>query len=277
MALNRAKNSEKARILTVTGGKGGVGKSSVALNLALARSRAGERVLLVDADLGLGNVDILLGLNPKYNLGHVVRNERRIDEVTIEGPYGLSVIPAASGVSAMANLSLADQANLLRTIAQLAPVYDLIVMDTAAGISPAVIQFALASEYILLVLVNEPAALTDAYGLVKVLSRDHGRHRFDVLVNRVSGELEAKNVYRRFCQATDKFLDVAIGFAGAIPLDYSLLKSVRLRKPLFEVDPHGKAAVAIARLGEALPYLSSSETASFQVMDSTLPFTEVLG
>ncbi len=236
------------RTIAVTGGKGGVGKTSVALNLALALTRAGRRVLLLDADLGLGNVDVLLGLNPRYNLGHVIRAQRRLEEVLLEGPGGLQILPAANGVSAMVNMSAQDRAGLIDAVGELAIRREFLIVDTAAGMSNNVIGFSLASHNILLVLANEPAALTDAYGLVKVLSRDHGRRDFVIVANQVASEREGLSLYRHFSGVTDRFLDVALEYAGAIPSDPALVRAARTRRPLAEVAPMSRAVAAFEKL-----------------------------
>jgi flagellar biosynthesis protein FlhG len=238
--------------IAVTGGKGGIGKTSIALNLGLALARAGRRVILLDADLGLGNVDILLGLNPARNLGHMLRGECSIKEVVTEGPWGMRIVPAASGVDAMANLSGHEHTRLVDAVHELACGCDYLIVDTAAGIATQVLAFTLAVERILLVLMNEPAALTDAYGLVKVLSRQYGRHRFDALCNQVSSERAGRMLYEHFCSATDRFLDVSIGYVGDIPYDPALKRAARARKPLLEYAPRAPAAVAITTLAQSL-------------------------
>lgn len=240
--------ASSTRTIAVTGGKGGVGKTSIALNLALTLTQAGRRVLLLDADLGLGNVDVLLGLNPRYNLGHVVRAERRLEEVLLEGPGGLQILPAANGVSAMVNMSTRSREDLIDAVGELASRREFLIVDTAAGMSNDVIAFSLAAHNILLVLANEPAALTDAYGLVKVLSRDHGRRDFEIVANQVASDREGLSLYRHFSGVTDRFLDVALRYAGAIPSDPALLRAARVRRPLVEVAPTSRAVSAFDQL-----------------------------
>jgi len=238
--------------VAVAGGKGGVGKTTIALNLALGLCRAGQRVLLLDADLGLGNVDIMLGLEPRYNLGHLLRGECSADEVVTPGPHGLGVVPAASGVAAMAGLAGGERAGLVGAVREMAEDYDFLVVDTPAGISPQALTFSLAAERILLVLMNEPAALTDAYGLVKVLSREHHRSRFEAISNRVSGEGAGRSLYRHFAETSDRFLDVSLGYLGAIPNDPAMTRAARARAPLLDHAPTSPSAAAIGRIARSL-------------------------
>lgn len=245
-------NQVPPRAIAVTGGKGGVGKTSVALNLALALAQRDKKVLLFDADLGLGNLDIMLGLNPKYNLGHVVRGSHRLEQILMDGPSGITILPASSGVASMADLDSRSRAALISAVGELQEHYDHLIVDTAAGVSSDVIAFSTAAQHLLVILTNEPAAMTDAYGLIKILSRDHGCRRFEVLANQVAHEAEGKALFDRFCQVADRFLDVSLGYAGSIPLDPALRQTARAQRALMITLPNSPAARAFHQLAQTI-------------------------
>ena len=159
------------KVIAVTGGKGGVGKTNVAANLGLCLATQGREVMLLDADFGLANVDVLLGLHPRFNLSHVLRGECNLEDVIVTGPRGLQVVPAASGVRQMAELSVGEHAGLIRAFSDLYHNLDVLIIDTAAGISDSVMTFSHAAHHVLVVVCDEPASITDAYALIKVLSR----------------------------------------------------------------------------------------------------------
>jgi len=177
--------SRPVQVIAVTGGKGGVGKTSVSVNLATAMAASGKRVVLLDGDLVLANADVFLGLSPRYTLAHVLSGERTLDEVVIQDPQGFLVVPAASGAADMANMGETEHLGLVQAFSTLAARVDVLIVDTAAGIAHSVLQFSQASKHVIVVICDEPASLTDAYALVKVLSRNHGVTRFRVLANQV--------------------------------------------------------------------------------------------
>ncbi|HEY2591787.1 MAG TPA: AAA family ATPase, partial [Steroidobacteraceae bacterium] len=176
---------EPVQVIAVTGGKGGVGKTNISINLAAALARAGRRVVLLDGDLGLANVDVFLGLSPRYTLAQVLAGERTLDEILIEAPQGFKVVPAASGLARLANLDAAAHLGLVQAFSSLAARLDALIIDTAAGIAHGVTQFSQAAQHVLVVICDEPASLTDAYALVKVLSKQHGVTRFRVVANMI--------------------------------------------------------------------------------------------
>jgi len=236
--------------VAVTGGKGGVGKTSVAVNLATASAQAGRRVMLLDGDLGLANVDVLLGLSARYTLAHVLNGERTLEEVIVDAPQGFKVVPAASGVTAMANLGVAENIGLVRAFSSLAQQLDLLIVDTAAGLSHSVLQFAQATQNVLVVICDEPASMTDAYALVKVLSRNHGVGRFRVLANmtRVNGEGVA--LFEKFERVTERFLDVTLEYVGEIPDDSYMRKAIREQRPVTESYPQSPSGRAFKNLAQ---------------------------
>ena len=254
--LRRLVAPRPVRVVAVTGGKGGVGKTTVAVNLAIALAELERRVMLLDADLGLANVDVVLGLHPTYDLSHVIRGERELQEVVMQGPAGIQVIPGASGVKEMASLSEAEHAGLIQAFSDLGADLDALVVDTAAGISDTVISFARAAHEVLVVVCDEPASLTDAYAIIKLLNRDHGQSRFRVLANMVQSNQEGHELYNKLCRVTDRYLDVMLGYMGCIPHDEALRKAVRGQRAVVQAYPRSRVAQAfrsLARKIDALP------------------------
>lgn len=250
--LRRMQNPHPVRVITVTGGKGGVGKTNVSVNLALSMCQAGKKVMIMDADLGLGNIDVLLGLHPKYNLSNVINGERDLEEIIVEGPDGLTVIPAASGVQEMAELNPMQHAGLVQAFSQLSQQIDVLIVDTAAGISDSVMTFSKAAQEVLVVVCDEPASITDAYGLIKLLNRDHGLFRFRILANMVKSAQQGREVYEKITKVTDRFLDVALDYIGHVPYDDYVIKAIRKQQAIVDAFPRSKAAMAYKTLAEKI-------------------------
>jgi flagellar biosynthesis protein FlhG len=236
------------QVIAVTGGKGGVGKTSVSVNLATALSASGKRVVLFDGDLGLANADVFLGLSPRYTLAHVISGERTLDEVLVTAPQGFLVVPAASGAADLANMSASEHLGLVQAFSTLAARVDVLIVDTAAGIAHSVLQFSQAAQHVIVVICDEPASLTDAYALVKVLSRNHGVNRFRVVANQVRTAGSGQELFNRFERVTARFLDVVLEFAAEIPEDELLRRSVREQRPVFDAYPGSPAARAFKKL-----------------------------
>jgi len=236
------------QVIAVTGGKGGVGKTSVAVNLAAALAAAERKVVLLDGDLGLANVDVFLGLSPRYTLAHVLSGERTLDEIMLATPHGFHIVPAASGIARLANLDAAAHLALVQSFSALAARLDVLIVDTAAGIAHGVTQFSQAAQQVLVVICDEPASLTDAYALVKVLSRHHGVRRFRVLANMVRSVGAGEDLFRRFERVTGRFLEVTLDFVGEIPDDEYLRRAVRGQRPVTEAYPSSPAARAFKKL-----------------------------
>ncbi|WP_455367054.1 MinD/ParA family protein, partial [Kaarinaea lacus] len=247
--VRRAKNTP-VRVIAVTSGKGGVGKTSVSVNLGVSLASMGKDVLLMDADLGLANVDVMLGLRPRFNLSHVVSGERPLDEVVVDGPEGLKIVPASSGIHSMASLEPAEHAGVIRAFSELNFPLDVLLIDTAAGISDSVIAYTKAAQEVIVVLCDEPASITDAYALIKLLSRDYGLHRFRVITNMVSSIQNGKELYRKILQVTDRYLDVALDFMGVIPNDEYLRKAVQRQKSVIDAFPRCKSSLAFKKLAQ---------------------------
>ena len=236
------------QVIAVTGGKGGVGKSCVAVNLATALAKDGKRVLVLDGDLGLANVDVLLGVTPRYTLEHVLDGRCTLEEAILETRQGFRIIPAASGVARLAELSTREHLGLVQAFSNLTTGLDVLIVDTAAGIADGVRQFCQAAQQVLVVLRDEPASLTDAYALVKVLRRDHGMMRFRILANMTQNPGDGESLFRKLERVTSRFLDVVLEYAGEIPDDPLVRQAVREQRTVMEAFPSGPAARAFARL-----------------------------
>ena len=239
------------QVIAVTGGKGGVGKTTVSVNLASALAALGRQVVLLDGDLGLANADVFLGLSPRYTLAHVVSGERTLDEILVEAAQGFHVVPAASGAAELASMDALGHLSLVQAFSGLAKRLDVLIVDTAAGINQSVLQFSQASQHVLVVICDEPASLTDAYALVKVLSRKHGMRRFRVLANMARSPGAGLELFWRFERVTERFLDVVLEFAGEIPQDEYMRRAIREQRPVFDAYPSSPSALAFKKLAQS--------------------------
>lgn len=235
------------RVVAVTGGKGGVGKTNVSINLAITAARAGQRVMLLDADLGLANVDVLLGLKSNQNLESVLSGECSLKDVVLDGPAGVQVIPASSGTQTMVNLSEQQHAGLIAAFSELAESIDLLVIDTAAGISDSVVNFVRAAQEVVVVVCDEPSSITDAYALIKVMRSQYDVCNFRVLANQTHSKAEGESLFKRLVAVTDRFLEVNLRYAGGIPYDEAVRKAVKKQVAVTELFPESKAAKAYSQ------------------------------
>jgi flagellar biosynthesis protein FlhG len=240
------------RTIAVASGKGGVGKTNVAANLAVALAQRGQRVCVLDADLGLANLDVVLGLSPTASLLHVLRGERSLAEVIVDGPAGIRVIPAASGFEEMTRLGPAERVRLLDEVDALDGAIDVLLIDTAAGISSNVLYFASAAAETLIVVTPEPTSLTDAYALMKVLSTRYGRREFLVAVNMAAGDADARRTFGQLARVTERFLRVGLEYQGYVPYDDAVARAVRHQLPVLLATPGTPASLALAGLGRRL-------------------------
>ncbi|MCU7816560.1 MAG: MinD/ParA family protein [Candidatus Thiodiazotropha sp. (ex Lucinoma kastoroae)] len=248
--MRRMVNPEPVRVIAVTGGKGGVGKTNISANLGVALAELGRRVILLDADLGLANLDVVLGMHAERNLSHVMRGECSLEEVMVTGPKGLKVIPGASGIQHMAEMSPAANAGLIHAFSEVANDVDVLLIDTAAGISDLVISFSRAAQEQIVVVCDEPASITDAYAIIKLLNREHGVSRFRILANMVKSVQEGRDLYNKMCRVTDQYLDVMLNYMGSIPYDEQLRKAVRSQKPVVEAYPRSRVSQAFKNLAK---------------------------
>ncbi len=246
--LRRLTNTAPVKVIAVTSGKGGVGKTNVSANLGVAIAMSGKQVLLLDADLGLANVDVLLGLQPVSNLSHVISGKCELEDILIEGPSGLRIIPASSGVQRMAELGHIEHAGLIRAFSCLSYSPDVLLIDTAAGISDTIVTFSRAAHEVLVVVCDEPASITDAYAMVKLLNREYGIHRFRILANMVRSTQEGLELFRKLNKVSDRFLDATLDYCGAIPHDEYLRKAVQRQRAVVDAYPRSKAAQAFGKL-----------------------------
>jgi flagellar biosynthesis protein FlhG len=249
-SLRRMNQSRLIKVIAVTGGKGGVGKTNVTLNTAISLAQQGKRVMVLDADLGLANVDVLLGLRVEKNLSHVLSGECTLDEVLVEGPYGIKIAPATSGSQSMTELTPTEHAGLIRAFSELQSQIDVLIVDTAAGISDMVLSFSKASQDIMMVVCDEPTSLTDAYALIKILNKEHGIFRFKIVANMVRSMREGDELFSKLTKVTNRFLDVALELVAVIPFDENVRKSVRKQKAVVEAFPTSPASMAIRRLAK---------------------------
>lgn len=230
------------RVLAVSSGKGGVGKTNSVVNLAMAFARMGKKVLLLDADLGLGNLDVLLGLAPKYNIGHLLRGEKDFEEVIVEGPEGIMILPASSGIQELTNLSAEERLAIASHFESLNTWIDVMIIDTGAGISSNVLFFNMVAQDIIVVVSPEPTSITDAYALMKVLLQKHDERSFKLLVNMVKSRKEAREVYSKISLAAERFLGISVDYLGCVLHDENIPKSVIRQKPVLEIYPESKAS-----------------------------------
>ena len=240
------------QVIAVASGKGGVGKTNLVANLAIALQRRGRRVVVIDADLGLANLDTLLGLTPHATLRQVLRGECAIGDVLVDGPSGIRIVPAASGYEDLTRLSDGQRLTLLEQVDSLDGEFDVLLIDTGAGISANVTFFATAAQETLVVVTPEPTALTDAYALVKVLATRHAEDSFAVLVNMARSEIEARKTFTQLARVSERFLHVSLRFAGWVPWDSEVPEAVRRQQPVVDLAPATPATRAIDGLAARL-------------------------
>lgn len=244
--------NRSSRVLAITGGKGGVGKTSLSINLAIALAKTGSKVCLFDADTGLANINVMLGLHPAYTLEHMFTGEKDINEVVLEGPEGIHIVPGASGFAQCVDLELAQQKRLVASVSALEPNYDYMLVDTAAGISPTVLHFVAASQVAAVVITPEPTSLTDAFSLLKVLRRRGYRRRVEIIVNMAANASQAEKVYRRFDAAVKKYLDLNTEYLGSVWMDESMRSAVALQRPVTLFSKEDPSAKSFYRLAERI-------------------------
>jgi flagellar biosynthesis protein FlhG len=259
MTLDGARPADDSRAVTiaVTGGKGGVGKTSVSINLAVALSRLGSRVALVDADLGLGSVDVVLGLAPVLHLGHVLAGDHEVEDVMLPGPAGIRILPASSGLRELTALSARQWQRLGQALDTVTRSVDVMVIDTAPGISENVVDLLVRSDRIVVVTSREPAAIVDAYAVIKVLTRCEAAGEIGVLVNGASDSSDASLVFAQLRVAASRFLQRRVCDYGFVAEDPALREAVLAQRSIVDVSPHSPASrcfrLLAARLGRSCP------------------------
>ncbi|MEX2257877.1 MAG: MinD/ParA family protein [Woeseia sp.] len=253
--VERALMRDPVKVIAVTSGKGGVGKTNVAVNLAVALGQCRRNVMLLDADLSLANVDVLLGLQPRFNLSHVVRGDADLDSTILQGPGGIRIVPATSGNHAMTELPAASQAAIIHAFSELADQPDVLVVDTAAGISPSVARFVQASQQAVVVVCDEPASITDAYALIKVFSRHYGVSHFQIVTNQTRNAGEGHRLFDKIRKVTDSYLDVVLRHLGDIPQDRFLRQAVQEQRAVVDAYPGSHSSRALRQIAQKVDEL----------------------
>ena len=243
---------KRCRAIAVAGGKGGVGKTTVSVNLGMALAIEGHQVILLDADMSLANIDVLLGLTPTRHIGHLLDGVCSIEDLLMTAPHGLKVVPAGSGTRRLSQLGAGEHAAVIRAFDDLIAPPDYLVVDTAAGLSDNVAMFAAAADDVVVVVCDEPASLTDAYALLKVLSRDFGVRRFRMVANMVRNVGEARQLHQKLARVCDRFLDVALEFMGHVPHDERLKQAIRRQSAVVDLWPSSRSGLAFKQLAGAV-------------------------
>ncbi len=241
------------RVFSISSGKGGVGKTNLTSNLAYHLAMSGKKVLILDADLNLANVDVLLGLTPKFNIHHVFRGEKSLEEVLVEGPGGMMILPGSSGIMELSSLTESQKLYFLEEMEEFSKKIDILLIDTAAGINDNVVYFNLASQERIILLTPEPTSLTDAYALIKVLSSQYDVKKFRIVVNLALSKKEAVAVFKKLSLVCDQFLDtISLDFLGQILTDSNLVKAVRAQKLVSEYYPDAESSKMFAIIAQQI-------------------------
>jgi len=256
--------ADKARIITVTSGKGGVGKTNLSVNMALAFARLGKKVIVMDADLGLANVNVMLNMIPKYNLYHVIKKQKTIREILVETEYGISIVAGASGFSQIANMGEDDRRDFISELETLSNA-DIIIIDTSAGVSSNVLDFIAAADDAVIITTPEPTAITDAYGIIKIIATEYDSLNMGLklVVNRAKGAAQAKSVADRMINIAGQFLNLKVDYLGFIYDDTSVPQAVLRQKPFMVVDPKCKASICVQHIVERMDRNKPGDSSGF--------------
>jgi flagellar biosynthesis protein FlhG len=252
-SLNRsALRPRTTRTIAVAGGKGGVGKTTVAVNLAMAMAMAGRDVMLLDADMGVANIDVQLGLTPARHVGHMLEGHCTLQDLIMPAQNGLKVIPGGSGVRRLAKMGNGEHAAVIRAFDDLIQPPEFLVVDTAAGVADNVAMFAAAADDVLIVVCDELASLTDAYALIKILAHDFGVRRFHIVANMVRQASDAKKLYEKLARVCGRFLNVVLDYMGMVPHDEWLRQAIRRQGAVVDLWPSSRAAIGFKQLAGAV-------------------------
>ena len=245
--------AKKTRIIAISSGKGGVGKTNISINLALAYAQLGKRVIVMDADLGLANVNVILGIIPKYNLYHLIRKQKRMKEIILDTSYGIQIVAGASGFSKIANLTDEERGTFIEELRELESA-DVIIIDTSAGVSNNVLSFIGAADEALIVTTPEPTAITDAYGIIKIIATeiDNMNLGLKLIVNRVRSVTEGKKVAERVINIAGQFLNLKVDYLGYVYDDPAVSNAVLKQRPFLIAEPNSKASICVKHLASRL-------------------------
>ncbi|MGB5719600.1 MAG: MinD/ParA family protein [Woeseiaceae bacterium] len=260
--LTRFMKQRAVKVLSVCSGKGGVGKTNVACNVAVALGSRGRNICLLDADLSLANVDVLLGLQPRFNLSHVLNGEADLQSTILRGPGNIRIIPASSGNFSMTDLAPAAQAGIIQAFSELDDQPEIMVVDTSAGISSKVARFVQAGQHPIVVVCDEPAALTDAYALIKVFSQHYGISRFQIVTNQSRRARNGRELFKKLSRVTDTYLEVVLHHLGDIPRDDYLVKAVQEQRAVVDAYPKSASGTAFLELASSIDALPAARGAS---------------
>jgi flagellar biosynthesis protein FlhG len=252
VALPRVRRGDEARVISVTGGKGGVGKSAVAVNLALALGQLGGRVLLVDGDLGLANADLLLGVRPRTTIREVLHGEACLEDALCHVGPGVTLMAASSGRTDAERLGAREWSRILPALRGMAPPYDCVVVDIAAGIGDAAMRMAASADHVLVVVTPEPTSLRDAYAVMKVLSKELEVGRAEVVINKASCVADGPALFGRLSKVVGKYLPLTVGLAGTVVQDECFARSVMEQRPLMTAYPGAAACKQISAMARGL-------------------------
>ena len=248
-------------VISVTSGKGGVGKTSIVVNMAILMASKGKKVLVLDADLGLANVDVMLGLSPKLTIKHVLDGECTIEDIVLTGPSGINIIPASSGIQELSDLKPEQQISLMNALDYFDHEIDYMIVDTGAGISKNVMYFNAAAQRIIVVATSEPTSITDAYAIIKVLRKHYGIKRFDLIINNVTSKMEGDQVAKKLTLVCERFLgDVILHMLGSIPHDKTIPECIKAQKAFVGVTPISDATKRLTRIVGRLENTSQAHT-----------------
>jgi len=246
-----AKPAKATRFIAVASGKGGVGKTNFAINLGILFAREGKRVIVMDADMGLANVNVILGVIPKFNLYHVIKGQKRLSEIIIDTPQGIRIIAGASGFSKLANLTEEERLRFVDSMMELGEA-DIVIIDTGAGVSRNVLSFVLPADEAIIVTTPEPTAITDAYGIIKAISAETGQVTIKLVVNRVSSIHEGKQVAERVINIAGQFLNVRVENLGMVFQDEAVSESVMKQRPFVIAAPKSRATECVDHIAKRL-------------------------
>ncbi len=260
--LDANNQKSKLQVIAITAGKGGVGKTNISVNISASLAKYGKKVMLLDADLGLGNVDVLLGLHPKKNISHVLDGSCSLEQIMLKGPNDISIIPAASGVQKMCNLTEHQHHGLVNAFDDLANKTDVLVVDTAAGISNSVLNFVRATQEAIVVVCDEPTSITDAYATIKVLNKFHGVSKFKIIANMVNSPREGELLFKKLFNVASAYLEVNLELLGIISYDNFLKRSVKQQKAVIDAYPQSRVAKEFYKIAENIMLLPNNYSSS---------------